>query len=322
MKKVLFREALCEALHEEMERDNKVIYFGEDARIGSGFHLTDGVYERFGGDRIIDTPISEVAIVGLIVGSALCGLRPIAEIMFNDFILLASDQIVNQMAKLRYMSGGQFKIPAVIRTSMGGGLSAAAQHSQCFDGIFTNIPGLKVVCPSTSRDAKGLFKSAIRDDNPVLFFEHIQLYNIPGEIPESEYLIPIGKAEVKKEGKDLTLIGTSIAVIKCLEIAEELKKENIDIEVIDPRTLVPLDFETILNSIKKTGRAIVVYPGYRNNGTGAEIAARIADEAFEFLDAPIKRVASVDVPIPFSPNLEKKAMLKKEEIKKTIYELL
>lgn len=305
MREILYREALNEALAEEMRRDENVIIFGEDIGISGGsFQVTEGLLKEFGPDRVKETPISEVAIVGGAIGASLCGLRPIAEISFNDFLGVAGDQIINQMAKIQYMSGGQLNAPLVVRMPMGAGLSAAAQHSQCLDGTFMSIPGLKIICPSTPYDAKGLLKSAIRDDNPVLFFEYLKLYNSKGEVPEEEYLIPIGEADIKREGKDLTIIAISEMVIKSLKVAEKMDKEGISIEVVDVRTLCPLDFETILSSVKKTGKVIVTYNGYKTNGSGTEIAARLADEAMEYLGAPVKRVASRDVPVPFAPNLE------------------
>lgn len=260
--------------------------------------------------------------MGSAIGASIVGLRPIAEIQFNDFLGVAGDQIINQMAKLRYMSGGQIKMPLVLRMPMGGGLQAAAQHSQCLDGTFMSIPGLKIICPSNPADAKGMFKSAIRDDNPVLLFEHIDLYNTKGMIPDGEYLIPLGKADVKKKGKDLTIVAISDMVNKGLRVADKFEKEGKSIEIVDVRTLCPLDFETILNSVKKTGRVVVAYLSSKTNGSGTEIAARLADEAFEYLDAPIKRVAGKDVPIPFAPNMEAYVLPQEQDLIDAIKEIL
>lgn len=323
MKKVFYWEALNEAYKEEMRRDSRVITFGEDIAVSGGsFQVTQDLLEEFGPLRVRETPLSEVAIIGAAVGSSMTGLRPIAEIQFNDFMGVACDQIINQMAKLRYMSGGQFSLPLVVRAPMGGGLSAAAQHSQCLDGMFMSIPGLKIICPSTPYDAKGLFKSAVRDDNPVLLFEYLQLYYMKGEIPEEEYLVPIGKADIKREGKDLTIIAISEMVIKSLNVAEKFAKDGIEIEVVDVRTLCPIDFDTILNSVKKTNKVLVAYNGCRTNGSGTEIAARLADEAIEFLDAPVKRVASKDIPVPFAPNMETFAIPQEQNLIDAVNEIL
>ncbi len=322
MRKITYREALNEAYKEEMRHDKNVITLGEDIGISGGnFQVTKDLLKEFGPDRVIETPISEVAIIGSTIGAALTGLRPIAEIGFNDFLLVAGDQIVNQMAKLRYMSGGQLKLPLVIRMPMGAGLSAAAQHSQCLHGLFMNIPGLKIACPSTPYDVKGLFKCAVRDDNPVLFFEYLKLYDTEGEVPEDEYIIPLGKADIKREGKDLTIIASSEMVIKSLNVAKKMEREGLNIEVVDLRTINPLDFELVLNSVKKTGKVIVAYNDHKTDGSGAEIAARIADEAFEFLDAPVKRVAAKDTPIPFEPRMEAYIIPQEQDLIDTIKSL-
>ena len=323
MKEVYYWEALNEAYKEEMRRDKNVITYGEDVAITDGsFLVTKGLLDEFGPERVRETPLSEVAIVGSSIGASIVGLRPVAEIQFNDFLGVAGDQIINQMAKLRYMSGGQINMPLVLRMPMGGGLQAAAQHSQCLDGTFMSIPGLKIICPSNPADAKGMFKSAIRDDNPVLLFEHIDLYNTKGLIPEGEYLIPIGKADIKKEGKDLTIVAVSDMVNKGLRVAEKFEKEGKSIEVVDVRSLCPLDFDTILNSVKKTGKVIVAYLSSKTNGSGTEIAARLADEAFEYLDAPVKRVAGKDVPIPFAPNMEAFVLPQEQDLIDSIIEIL
>jgi len=305
MKEVTYKEALSEALIEEMDRDSSIFQIGEDIGIlGGCFGVTKGHLERFGEERIIMTPISEAGIIGAATGAAMVGMRPIAEIMFIDFAAYAMDQIVNQAAKARYMSGGQVKVPIVIRTQGGAGRSMAAQHSQSLEAWFTHIPGLKVVMPSTPSDVKGLLKSAVRDDNPVIFIENKQLYNTKGMIPEEDYIIPIGKADIKREGKDVTLIATSYEVVQALKAAEILEKENIDVEVVDPRTLVPLDEETIIKSVKKTNRAVVVQEACRRGGYGSDIIRIIMDKAFDYLDAPVKLIGSEEVPIAFN-RLEK-----------------
>ena len=305
MREITYREAIGEAYREEMKRDNMVVTFGEDlAEYGGAFAVTAGLLEEFGSDRVRTTPISEAAIMGNAIGSAMLGLRPVAEIMFDDFIFCAGDQVVNQLAKLRYMSAGQLKIPVVVRMAMGAGLSQAAQHAQCVMGMFMNVPGLKIVCPSTPYDAKGLLKSAIRDDSPVMFFEHLLLYDVQGEVPKDEYLVPIGKSDVKREGSDITVIAVAQTVQLALEAAGTLQKQGISVEVIDPMSLVPLDMGPIIDSIKKTGKAVIAYNGPKTNGAGAEIAARISEEGLEYLDSPIERVAELDCPIPFAPILE------------------
>ena len=306
MRELTFREAINEALAEEMERDESVILFGEDVGpFGGAFQVASGLYQRFGADRVRDTPISESAIMGCALGSSVTGMRPVAEIMFSDFMMVGADQLVNQIAKMRYMSGGQVKCPLVIRTTTGAGLAAAAQHSQCIESIFLSFPGLKLVLPSTPCDAKGLLKSAIRDDNPVIFFEHKVLYGIKGEVPEGEYTIPLGKAEIKREGSDVTIIASMNLLHKAMLAAEMLSTESVGAEVIDIRTLVPLDREMLIASVKKTGRLVIASEGHCSGGIGSEIAAIMCDEVFDYLHAPIKRVASLDVPIPFNPRLEK-----------------
>lgn len=323
MRELTFRDALNEAYKEEMRRDETVITFGEDlALFGGGFQATKGLLEEFGPDRVKDTPVSEVAIVGAAIGSSLVGLRPVAELMFNDFAGVAGDQIINQMAKLRYMTGGQFKLPLVLRMTMGGGLSQAAQHAQCLVGMFMNVPGLKIVCPSNAYDQKGIFKSAVRDDNPVLIFEHLLIYDDKCEVPEEEYLVPLGRADVKKSGKDITIVAISQMVGKSLNVAKEYKEKGVDIEVVDPISLVPLDMDTILTSVRKTGKVIVVYNGSRTNGAGAEISARINEMAFDSLKAPILRVAEKDAPIPFSPILETEVLPQEEDIVEAVEKLI
>jgi len=299
-------EAIREALAEEMSRDPAVFLMGEDiGRAGGIFMVTKGLQEEFGAERVMDTPIEEAGIVGLGVGAAMTGMRPVVELMFSDFLCLALDQIANQAAKMHYMTGGQARVPLVIRTTLGAGRGAAAQHSQSFQGLVAHIPGLKVVMPSTPYDAKGLLKSAIRDDNPVIFLEDKMCYStVKGPVPTQEYLVPLGVADVKRTGEDVTLVATSSMVQVALKAADMLATVGISAEVVDPRTLRPLDTATILASVRKTGRAVVIDEGCRTYGVTAEIAATIADEAFDYLDAPVKRLGAVDVPVPMVPVLE------------------
>ena len=306
MRTITYREAINEALREEMERDDRVLLIGEDVGIfGGAMAVTKGLHDRFGPKRVIDMPISESAIIGSALGCAMTGLRPIAEIMFIDFVGVCMDQIFNQVAKVRYMLGGQVEVPLVIRTQGGAGKSYASQHSQSLESWFMNIPGLKVVMPSTPHDAKGLLRSAVREDNPVMFIEHKVLYNSKGEIPDGDYTVPIGKADVKREGSDVTITAHSKMVLHALEAADSLEKDGISVEVIDLRTLSPLDIETVLESVKKTGHLLTVEEGNRNVGVGAEVSSRVAEQGFDYLDGPIKRLASKDVPIPFNRELEK-----------------
>jgi len=290
-----------------MLRDETVFVLGEDVgRYWKGaFGVTKGLAEEFGDERVRDTPISESAIIGVATGAAITGMRPVAEIMFGDLSALAMDQIANQAAKLRYMFGGQIKVPLVIRMPFGAGVNIAAHHSQSLEAWFMHVPGLKIAVPSTPYDVKGLLKTAIRDDNPVMFFEHKLLYSVKGPVPEEEYTVPLGVADVKRDGEDVTIIATLYMVHKSLAAAEELSKQGISVEVVDPRTLVPLDKQTIVNSVKKTGRIVIVTEDCRTGGVSAEIAAVVAEEAVDYLDAPVKRVAEPDTPIPFSPPLEK-----------------
>ena len=323
MRTITYREAVNEALREEMERDDRILLFGEDVGLfGGAMAITKGLYNKFGEKRVIDMPISESAIIGSALGCSLTGLRPIAEIMFIDFTCVCMDQIVNQVAKVRYMLGGQVKIPLVIRTQGGAGKSYAAQHSQSLESWFMNVAGIKIVMPSTPYDAKGLLKSSIRDDNPVLFIEHKLLYNTKGEVPDDDYTLPLGKAEVKREGKDITLTAHSRMVLLSLEAADTLKKEGINVEVIDLRTLNPLDISTIVESVKKTGHLLSVEEGRRNVGVGAEVCSQVMEKAFDYLDAPPKRVAALDIPIPFNRNLERASLPSTEKIISTIKELI
>lgn len=324
MAQITYIQALRDGIREEMQKDENVFIMGEDVGLyGGAFKVTQGLLDEFGEERVRDTPISEAAIAGLAVGAALTGMRPIAEIMFFDFTTLTMDQIINQAAKIRYMFGGKAKVPMVLRAPMGCGTGAAAQHSQSLVALFAHIPGLKVVMPSTPYDVKGLIKSAIRDDNPVIFAEHKLLYWTKGEVPEGDYVVPLGEADIKRKGKDVTVIAGSIMVPRALEAAGILEKEGIDVEVVDPRTLVPLDEDTIMESVIKTGRVLIVEDDCRNNGWGAEVAARIAGgEAFDYLDAPIMRLAGLDIPIPYNPKLEKKAVPQVEDIVDGIKQVL
>ena len=316
MSLISYSQAIRDALREEMQRDPAVILLGEDIGThGGAFGVTRGLLAEFGPTRVIDTPISEAAIAGAAVGASVAGLRAVAEIMYMDFITLAMDQIVNQAAKMRYMFGGKARVPMVIRTPGGGaGRGNAAQHMQCLEAWFCHVPGLKVIMPSTPQDAKGLLKSAIRDDNPVIFVEHKLLYAVKGEVPEEEYLIPIGRAEIKRPGKDATIIATSRMVHHALLAAEALSAEGLSIEVVDPRTLVPLDIELIAESVRRTHVAVVAHEAPRRGGYGAEIAAQIQYEVFDWLDAPVGRVCGADVPIPFSRSLEAAAIPSPETI--------
>lgn len=303
------REALNQALREEFRRDPNVFIIGEEvAEYGGAYKVTEGLLDEFGPERVKDTPIAEEVIAGAGIGAAMAGLRPIVEMMTVNFAILAMDQIVNHAAKLRYMSGGQVKMPLTIRAPQGSGMQLGAQHSQNLEAWFAHVPGLKVVTASTSADAKGLLKSAIRDDNPVIFLEHELLYGTKGEVPDGEYTIPIGVADVKHAGKDVTLISYLRMVNLCLKATEQLAAEGIEAEVIDVRTLSPLDMETIKSSIQKTHRAIIVEEDWKTMGMGAEIAARIASEAFDDLDAPVERIGSADVPMPYSRALEQSAL--------------
>ena len=312
---ITYRDALKEALREEMLRDETVFLMGEDiAEYGGAYKVTDGLFREFGKDRIRNTPISEAAIIGTALGAAITGMRPVAELMYIDFSAVGMDQIVNQVAKIRYMVGGQLDVPLVIRTQGGPGRSSAAQHAQSLEAWFAHVPGLLVVMPSTPYDAKGLLKTAIRDDNPIMFIEHKLLYTEEGEIPDGEYTIPFGVADTKREGEDLTIFATSRMVLKVLDAAEELSAEGIEVEVIDPRTLVPLDEETILNSVRKTNRLLIAHEAVGRAGFGAEIAALVVREAFDYLDAPIERVTAVPVPVPFAPVMENFVIPDKDNI--------
>jgi len=304
-REITFGQAIREALAEEMRRNPKVFIMGEDvAEAGTPFKVLAGLVDEFGPARVIDSPISEAGITGLGVGAAMTGMHPVIDIMFGDFIGLAMDQIVNQAAKVHYMSGGKLNVPLVVRTTLGASRRSAAQHSQSLHAWVSHIPGLKVALPSTPYDAKGLLKTAIRDDNPVIFFEDKMMYQLKGLVPEGDYTIPFGVADIKRSGSDISIIATSSMVQVALEAAEILGKSGISAEVIDPRTTFPLDKQTLIESAKKTSRAIVIDEGYERYGVTAEIASVIAEGAFYYLDAPVKRMGAMDVPIPFSPVLE------------------
>jgi pyruvate dehydrogenase E1 component beta subunit len=305
-RELTFAQAVREALAEEMRRDSRVCIFGEDvAEAGTPFKVLSGLVEEFGTERVLDTPISEAGFTGIAVGAAMTGLRPIVDIMFGDFITLTMDQMVNQAAKVHYMSGGAWKVPMVMRTTLGATRRSGAQHSQSLHAWFSHVPGLKVVMPSTPYDAKGLLKTAIRDDNPVVFFEDKMMYTkLKGLVPAEEYTIPFGVADVKRLGRDITLVGTSSMVQIALGAATLLEEIGVSAEVVDPRTMWPLDQETLIESAKKTSRVIVIDEGYERYGVTAEIAAVIAEGAFYDLDAPVKRMGAMHVPIPFSPPLE------------------
>ena len=304
-KKITYAQAICEAIDEEMARDKNVLILGEDVGVlGGNFKTAVGLQEKYGDFRVKDTPISENSFLGMSLGMSLTGLRPIVEIMFSDFLLLAADQLLNQIAKIRYMSGGQVKVPLTIRTTIGAGRSSAAQHSQSLHAIVCHVPGLKVVLPSSAAEAKGLLKTAIREDNPVVFIEHKMEYNQKYEIPEGEYIIPFGKANVLREGSDITVIATSNLALKAVKAADELAKEGIEVEVIDPRTLIPLDRDTLIASVKKTGKVLITDEGYERCNIAAEIVMDLMPDIFYYLDNPPERLCLPNFPLPFSPALE------------------
>jgi len=317
------REAIREALAEELARDPMVFLMGEDiGRAGGVFMVTAGLQEEFGPVRVMDTPISEAGVAGIGVGAAMTGMRPVVEIMFSDFLTLAMEQIANQAAKMHYMTGGQAQVPLVLRTTIGAGRGAAAQHSQSMQAWVAHVPGLKVAMPSTPYDAKGLLKAAIRDNNPVVFLEDKMSYDVKGPVPDQEYIIPLGVADVKRQGKDVTLVATSSMVQVALKAAELLEQEGVSAEVVDPRCLRPLDTETIVASVRKTSRAVVIDEGYLGYGATAEIASVIADEAFFYLDASVKRIGALDVPVPMVPALELATIPNEQDVLKTVKDLL
>jgi len=323
MARITMREAISKALWEEMERDPSVFILGEEVGVwGGSYAVTKGFFDHFGPERVKDTPIAESAIIGAAIGAALTGLRPVAELMTINFAFSAFDHIVNQAAKLHHMFAGQMKVPMVIRTVSGGGRQLGATHSQTPDAIFAHFPGLKVVAPGTPEDAKGLLKSAIRIDDPVLFIESATLYQVRGEVPEDEQLIPIGKSKIQRPGKDVTVVTYSKMLETSIKAADLLAKEGIEVEIVDLRTLRPLDMEPVIDSFKKTNRAVIVEEGWKSYGVGAEIASRIYEEAFDFVDAPIQRVAQKEVPLPYNQALEQLALPQVEDVIRAIREVL
>jgi pyruvate dehydrogenase E1 component beta subunit len=319
----MYREALNQALAEEMRRDPLVFAMGEGiAERGGSFKVTEGLVKEFGPERVMDTPISEASFTGCGVGAALVGTRPVVEILFVDFTGLIMDQIINQAAKYEFMSGGQGNVPMVLRTQGGAGNGLAGQHSQSLEALFYHIPGLKVVMPATPYDAKGLLKASIRDDQPTIFIEHKLLYMTKGEVPENDYIVPLGQADIKRSGDDITLITYSYMTLKCLEAAETLAHEGISVEVVDLRTLTPLDKETILESVEKTGRAIVVHEAVKRGGVGGDIASMIMEEAYDDLDGPVKRICGKNTTIPYNLELEKACVPSVEEIIEGVLEMV
>lgn len=315
MREITFSQATLEAMEEEMTRDERVFVMGEDiARQGGIFGQFKGLPQKFGFERVKDTPISETAIMGAAVGAAIAGMRPVADMHFADFMGVCMDEIFNQMAKVRYMFGGQTAVPVVVRAPDGLSIQAAAQHSQSIEAWFMHIPGIKVVAPSNPADAKGLLKAAIREDNPVIYFENKILYKQSGPVPEGEYIVPIGKAKIARAGTDVTIVSYSIMMQKALEAAELLEKEGISVEVVDLRTISPIDKETILNSVQKTHRLVIVHEAVKQGGVGAEISAIVSEEAIDYLDAPILRYGAPFVPVPFAPTLENQYRTKTEDI--------
>lgn len=323
MREVTYVQAVREALDEEMKRDEKVFLLGEDIGPQGGvFHATQGLQAKYGTDRVRQTPIAECSIIGAACGASMLGLRPVAEIMYLDFITIGMDQLVNQIAKMRYISNGQVRLPLVIRTQGGGGRGKGPHHSQSLEAWFLHVPGLKVIMPSTPYDVKGLLKSAIRDDSPVLFIENAILYNSKGMIPDEDYTVPPGKADIKKEGKDITIVAVSSMVLKALEASEELQNEGISAEVIDIRSVYPLDIETIIDSVKKTSRLLVVHESCKRGGIGGEIVAQITEKAFDYLDSPTARIGGLETPMPYAESLEKEIIPDKNKIISKTKELL
>jgi pyruvate dehydrogenase E1 component beta subunit len=323
MPRITLREAISQALWEEMERDPKVFIMGEEVGVwGGSYAVTKGFYDHFGAERVKDTPISESTIVGAAIGAALTGLRPVAELMTINFAFSAFEHIVNQAAKLHYMFGGQLILPVVIRTVSGGGRQLAATHSQTPDVVFAHFPGLKVVAPGTPADAKGLLKSAIRSDDPIFFIESATLYQSRGEVPDGETLVPIGKSKIQRSGDDVTIITYSKMLEVSMKAADQLAKQGVEAEIVDLRTLRPLDMEPVLDSFKKTNRAVIVEEGWKSYGVGAEVSSRIYDEAFDYVDAPIKRVAQKEVPLPYNRTLEQFALPQVEDVIQAVKEVL
>jgi acetoin:2,6-dichlorophenolindophenol oxidoreductase subunit beta len=324
MREITYQEAVREAMSQIMRQDERVFLMGEDIGVyGGAFGVSRGMIEEFGPERIRNTPISEAGITGAAIGAALTGMRPILELQFSDFVTIAMDQLVNQAAKLRYMYGGKASVPMVVRTPGGSGTGAAAQHSQSLEAWLAHVPGIKVIQPSTAYDVKGLLYAAVQDNNPVICYEHKLLYRTKSDVPEELYTIPLGKADIKRKGRDVTVVATGIMVHKALEAAKLLEKDNIDIEVIDPRTLVPLDKDTLIQSVKKTGRLAVVYEAVKRGGYGAEIVSTIVEsEGFDYLDAPIIRLGGKEIPIPQNPELEKHAIPQVEDIVREVRSMM
>jgi pyruvate dehydrogenase E1 component beta subunit len=323
MAKITMRQAISQALWEEMERDPKVFILGQEVGVWGGtYAVTKGFYDHFGADRVRDTPISEAAIIGSAIGAAIAGTRPVAELMTINFAFSAMDHIVNQSAKMHYMFNGQMVLPLVIRTVGGGGRQLGATHSQTPDAIFAHFPGLKVVAPGTPADAKGLLKAAIRSNDPIMFIEHATLYQIRGEVPDGDYIVPIGKSTVQRSGDHVTIVTYSKMLELSLKAAEQLAKDGIEAEIVDLRTLRPLDMEPVIESFKKTNRAVIVEEGWKSFGVGAEISAQIYEHAFDYVDAPIKRLAQKEVPLPCNRNLEQMALPQVEDIIKAVKEVL
>ncbi|MDD5622729.1 MAG: alpha-ketoacid dehydrogenase subunit beta [Actinomycetota bacterium] len=323
MREIEYREAIREAVTEEMDRDREVFLIGEDIGVYQGaFKVYKGLLDKYGPGRVINTPISETAIIGAAIGAALTGYRPIAEIMFIDFAALAMDQIANQAAKIHFMSGGSIDVPLVIRTQGGVGKGLSAQHSQSLESWFYHIPGLKVAMPSTAYDAKGLLKTAVRDNGPVIFIEHKMIYPVKGPVPEKEYTIPFGKADIKRRGRDITILAYANMVLKSLEAAEEMEREGVDCEIIDPRTLVPLDIDAIIDSVKKTGRLLIVSEACRRGSVASDISARVTEKAFEYLKAPVKIVAGLNTPIAYNLALEQASIPQKADILEAVKSII
>ena len=319
---ITVKQALNEAMHEEMQRDPTIVIMGCDVGVrGNPFAVTKGLFEDFGPTRVMDTPISEAAIIGTCLGAAATGLRPIGEILFSDWITIGMDQLVNQVAKIRYMFGGKIEVPMVIRAPVGAGGGQAAQHSQSFESWFSHVPGLQVVMPITPYDVKGLFKTAIRGNDPVLFFEHKRGYEIQGEVPDEDYTIPFGQADIKREGKDITIVAISIMVHKALAVANRLSKMGIECEVIDPRSIYPMDYETVLTSLKKTHRLLVTHESNRRSGIGGEIVSQVVERGFDLLDEAPQIVAGLDVPMPYSKKLEALVIPSEQRLEQAILKL-
>jgi pyruvate dehydrogenase E1 component beta subunit len=323
MARLTMREAISQAMWEEMERDPNIFILGEEVGVwGGSYAVTKGFYDHFGGDRVRDTPISEAAIIGAAIGSALTGLRPIAELMTINFAFSAMDHIVNEAAKFHYMFGGQFVLPLVIRAVGGGGRQLGATHSQTPDAVFAHFPGLKVVSPGTPADAKGLLKSAIRSDDPVLFIENATLYQVRGEVPEGDYVVPLGKSTIQRPGKDVTIVTYSKGLEISMKAAEDLAKDGIEVEIVDLRSLRPLDMDPVIESFKKTNRAVIVEEGWRSFGVGAEVSSRIYEQAFDYVDAPLVRVAQKEVPLPYNRALEQSALPQPADVVAAVREVL